>query len=119
MNFLANENFPKPSISALQEKGFDVSCIAGKHSGISEEEVIRMARDTDRIILTFGKDYGQINFRFGHPDPPAIVYFKSKGGGPESASVMLLQALEQGIDLAQSFTIIDSDIIRQRKYKTT
>ena len=75
MKFLANENFPGPSVTYLREKGFDVESISEKYSGISDEEVVEIAIRERRIILTFDSDYGEILFKYSLPDPPSVVYF--------------------------------------------
>ncbi len=38
MIFLANENFPFPSIQILRDTGFNVESIGEKYSGISDEK---------------------------------------------------------------------------------
>ncbi|MEP7169976.1 MAG: DUF5615 family PIN-like protein [Bacteroidota bacterium] len=62
MIFLANENFPMPSVYILRKSEMEIVCIAGKYSGISDLEVLQMARDKKYIILTFDKDYGELIF---------------------------------------------------------
>jgi Domain of unknown function (DUF5615) len=54
--FLANENFPKPSILLLRDSGFIIKSIQEEFAGISDEEVIALALKDDLIILTFDKD---------------------------------------------------------------
>jgi len=55
MRFLANENFPDPSIPLLRADGHDVRSISAEHPGISDPQVIAIAQAEDRIILTFDK----------------------------------------------------------------
>ncbi|MCW5911647.1 MAG: DUF5615 family PIN-like protein [Cyclobacteriaceae bacterium] len=57
MRFLANENFPFPSIQTLRSKGFEVLSILQSHPGISDVEVISLAQKTSSVVLTFDKDY--------------------------------------------------------------
>ena len=56
MEFLANENFPKPSIQLLVNKGYKVLSVSEMLSGISDLEVISFASKRNQIILTFDKD---------------------------------------------------------------
>ena len=62
--FLANENFPRPSIIILREKGFSISSVQEEFQGISDEEVIKIAVEKKLIILTFDRDYGELIFKF-------------------------------------------------------
>ncbi|MBK8950049.1 MAG: DUF5615 family PIN-like protein [Flavobacteriales bacterium] len=53
MRFLANENFPDPSIHLLRVAGHDARSIRTDAPGIADQQVIAMAQAEDRIILTF------------------------------------------------------------------
>jgi len=44
MKFLANENFPFPSIKFLRNKGFDVISISEELSGISDKKFYKKPR---------------------------------------------------------------------------
>ena len=50
--FLANENFPRPSTIILRENGFSVKSIQEDSPGISDQEVIKIALNSNLIILT-------------------------------------------------------------------
>jgi predicted nuclease of predicted toxin-antitoxin system len=117
MNFLANENFPKPSIILLRTHQHFVVSISEDFPSISDEEVIKIAVEQNLIILTFDKDYGELIFRYKHPIPPSVVYFKSKGISPASAATELIKQIDNKMELLNHFTIIDDKNIRQRKYK--
>jgi hypothetical protein len=43
MKFLANENFPKPSVIFLREQGYQVISIQEEHGGIDDESVVLIA----------------------------------------------------------------------------
>ena len=64
MKFLANENFPFPSITILRNKGYDITSIMEFAHGISDKEVIKIASIEDRIILTFDSYYGALIFKY-------------------------------------------------------
>jgi predicted nuclease of predicted toxin-antitoxin system len=117
MNFLANENFPRPSFLLLREHHHHVISISEIYAGIADEEVIKIAVEQNLIILTFDKDYGEIIFRYKYPKPPSVVYFKFKGSDPLYAGNTLLKNIEQLLALENHFTIIDDKNIRHRKYK--
>lgn len=58
MKLLANENIPLDSVRSLRSAGHDVVSISERSPGISDEDVIRIARAENRIIVTFDRDYG-------------------------------------------------------------
>jgi predicted nuclease of predicted toxin-antitoxin system len=78
MRFLANENFPFPSISSLRKSGLEILSIAELYPGISAVEVIEKANASNSIILTFDKDYGEIIFKSKIHRPPAVIFFRYK-----------------------------------------
>ena len=118
MEFLANENFPFPSIKILRACNIAVHSISEEYPGISDTHVIQLAIDNDFIILTFDRDYGELIFKYASSAPPTVVYFRNKGKDADFAGKALLQVLSDGrIPLKGRFTVIDKDSIRQRKYQ--
>ena len=115
--FLANENFPKPSITFLRENNFPVKSIQEETPGISDPEVIKIALAQKLIILTFDRDYGELIFRHSHNNPPDIIYFRDKGADPMFAGQLLLKLLTEGnVSFSNAFTVIEEKNIRQRFY---
>ncbi|MBL7726593.1 MAG: DUF5615 family PIN-like protein [Dinghuibacter sp.] len=116
--FLANENFPGPSVTLLRNNGYVVKSIAETTPGIADEEVLRIAINDELIILTFDSDYGELIFRYAHATPPSVVYFREKSNTPNFAGETLLKILSGNlITLANAFTVVEYNGIRQRFYK--
>ncbi len=82
MQFLANENFPSPSISFLRATGLEITSIFELYRGFSDYEVIEMAQAQRLIILTFDKDYSEIIFKYGIANPTSVIFFRYKGESP-------------------------------------
>ncbi|MGV3541404.1 MAG: DUF5615 family PIN-like protein [Rufibacter sp.] len=117
MRFLANENFPLPSIKLLRANEIEVKSIAEVASGIPDTKVIEIAQQEELIILTFDKDYGEIIFRHSIQTPPAVVFFRFKGTSPSYAGTLLLELIhDASIRLQKTFTVIEENNIRQRQY---
>ena len=117
MKFLANQNFPRPSIIAIRERGYEVVSVSEKYPGITDESIISIASQHDLIILTFDKDYGEIIFKYSKVNPPAVVFFREKGDSPQFAGQTLLSILHSSsIRIVNCFTVIEKDRIRQRQY---
>lgn len=117
MKFLANENFPLPSIKALRETGVEVKSIGENLRGISDQQVVDIAQKENLIILTFDKDYGELIFRFSTANPPSVVFFRYKGNNPEFAGKLLSNLIQENkIHLENTFTVIEEHNIRQRQY---
>jgi predicted nuclease of predicted toxin-antitoxin system len=118
MKFLANENFPFPSIQHLRKAGYEVVSILEDDPGIADYEVIVRAIIEELIILTFDKDYGEIIFNSGKEKPPAVVFFRFKGNHPEIGGKILIDLLEnEKLEIENKFTVIEEENVRQRSYK--
>lgn len=116
MRFLANENFPDPSIVLLRADGHDVRSIRAEYPGIADPQVIAIAQAEDRIILTFDKDYGELIFKDGLENPPAVLFLRYRGRDPKAAAALITEALLAGTVLEGRFTVIEEEGIRQRSY---
>ena len=115
--FLANENFPAPSIRHLRFHGYDILSIQESFRSMQDDSVLELAITEKRIILTFDKDYGEMIFRSCKRNPPPVVFFRMKGRDPlEAGSIMTDLLKEEQLDLEEAFTIVSSEGIRQRKY---
>lgn len=114
MRFLANENFPYPSIRLIREQGYEVISISETNSGWDDRRVLAQAVAEQLVILTFDRDYGELIFRHRLETPPAVIYFRRKGEGPEDAAFMLLEVLNK-TEVLNHFTVVDEDGIRQRR----
>lgn len=116
--FLANENFPKPSITLLRDNGYTIKSIQEDSAGIADIEVINMAVEMNLIILTFDRDYGELIFRYSKNNPPSVVYFREKGNDPLFAGCLLMDILlNTKISIINAFTVLEEKNIRQRFYK--
>ena len=70
---IADENIPPVMIAALREIQVDVLSIKEKHSGSPDEDIIQIARNSGRVILTEDKDYGE--WVFAHKADGISVIF--------------------------------------------
>jgi predicted nuclease of predicted toxin-antitoxin system len=117
MKFLANENFPYPSIQFLRTAGVIIESISEVSPGISDFDVMKRAEQENATILTFDKDYGEIIFRHNIINPPAVIYFRFKGRDPEFAGIFLLKVIrEHTYQIENCFTVIEASGVRQRTY---
>ncbi|MBA2692238.1 MAG: DUF5615 family PIN-like protein [Rubrobacter sp.] len=115
MDFLADENFPAPSVHRLREAGHVVSAIASEEPGISDERVLDRAVVESRVILTFDRDYGQLIFDAGLPPPPGVVYFRFVPAFLEEPAERLLDILEKTtLSILGNFTVVERDRLRKR-----
>ena len=114
MKFLANENVPFGSIKMLRDGGYDVISIAESHFGIEDEAVLRMACESQRIILTFDRDYGTLIYKYRQTVPLGVIYFRFFPTHPTQMAEMLLSLIQNNVTVENKFTVVELDKIRQR-----
>jgi predicted nuclease of predicted toxin-antitoxin system len=115
MRFIADENYPLPSIKRLRAQGHDVAAVILDSPGTSDQDVLERAVQEKRIILTFDRDFGRLLFHFKLPSPPGIVYFRFHPSTPVEPADMLLRLLAAGqVLLEDKLTVIDPLHVRQR-----
>lgn len=113
MTFLADENFPLPAVSALRDRGYDVSSIAESHAGSSDEAVAEFCDREARVLLTFDKDFGELIFRRGLAAGSSVVLFRID---PDPiALVEILRSLTgTGVLTAGVYCVVARDRVRVR-----
>lgn len=115
MRFLADENFPLPSIRLLSTAGHDVIAVALESPGVPDETVLDRAFQEGRVLLTFDRDYGGLLYRQGSEPPEGVVYFRFAPSSPEEPAEYLLALLERfGSSLLGMLTVAERDRVRQR-----
>lgn len=116
MKFLANENFPKPSIDLLRSNNMDVLAVVESSPGISDESVMRIADLENRIILIHDSDYGTLVFKNGYRPKGGVVYFRLGSFSPTDPALALLGLIDRETVFSYIFTVVSKDSLRQRKY---
>lgn len=120
MQFIADENFPLPSVRLLTAAGYDIVAVASSSPGISDEVVLERAVQERRILLTFDSDYGDLLYRQGLQSPEGIVYLRFIPNSPGEPAEYLLSLFEQPeISIIGLFTVAERDRIRQRPLPRT
>lgn len=63
-------------------EGYDVLAVADGLVGLLDIEILRVAVDQNRWILTFDRGYGELIFARGMPTPPAVIFFGLRAIAP-------------------------------------
>ena len=113
INLLANENFPAPAIRKLRAAGADVM---EAMPSVSDREVIANARQEQRWLVTFDRDYGDLIFCEGLLPPPAILFFWQEHYPPERPADIVLAMLSAPQQLVGCMVVISQQNIRCRRF---
>ncbi len=114
--FLANENIPLATILRLRNEGFDVSSIGLDAPSITDREVMQIAANENRTIITFDRDYGELIYKYGFRPPAGVIYLRMQNYQPEEPAELILKLLnDQNLEFVGLFTVADERSVRQRK----
>lgn len=117
MKLLANENFPYKSIYYLKEKGHDVLSIGMDNPSITDSEIMTIAINEERTIMTFDRDYGELIFHHNYKPEKGVIYLRLDEYQPQEPGVIIEEIINNNeIHLTRALTVVDKNGIRQRKY---
>ncbi len=113
---LANENFPGPALHHLRAAGLDVESILEIMPAASDRRVLEYAREQDRWLITFDRDYGELVFRRLSPPPPAIVYLRQGRYPADEPARIVLGVLAQAAFATGHLVVVSGRSIRRREF---
>lgn len=117
MKILANENIPLASVKYLLSVGVDLVWIGDDYSGISDNEVMEIAIDQNRTIVTFDRDYSELIFKYGYKPQAGVIYLRFDEYTPVFAGELVHKIIGyEELEFENRLTVIDTRGIRQRKY---
>ena len=114
MRLLANENIPLATVRKLRTLGHDVLAIREQNAGIPDHDVLEIAHNEQRILITFDSDYGELIYVRHLPCPAAVVYLRFAPAHPEEAAERLIQLFDTDDALEGSFIVLDREGYRRR-----
>jgi predicted nuclease of predicted toxin-antitoxin system len=114
MKFLADMGISQSTIIWLRRMGHNAIHLRDEGlQKISDAEVIRKAREEDRIILTCDLDFGDLMASSGGMCP-SIIIFRLENEAPENVNRRLAQVLKESSDALQRGTVISVEETRHR-----
>jgi predicted nuclease of predicted toxin-antitoxin system len=112
MRFLADESCDFAVVRVLRENGHDVLAVSEFQQRSIDEELIVLAHEQDRILLTEDKDFGWLVFvAHQHSAGVVLIRYPASARSSLAASVVRL-VLEHGGDLHGSFAVLTPSAVR-------
>ena len=63
MGYVFDVNVGKPVVDYFRTKGFDITSVQELNPQIDDDEILRMAVEQNRILITLDKDFGELVYR--------------------------------------------------------
>ncbi len=114
MILLADENIDKEIVDGLRLDGYDVLYVSEMEPGISDDKVLNLANDTNALLLTFDKDFGELVFRRKLINNGVILIRLSGLSQLNKVNVVKRALKQHSKKMKNSFTVITSGSIRIR-----
>ena len=109
--------FHSKAIQLLRANQYNVLSIAESFPGISDEQIIQLANDQGRLILTFDRDFGFLIFSKGIIPKNGICYFRLSSFRPLDPGELSIKVLsEPGLQFENVMTVVEDNFIRQKKF---
>ena len=114
---LADEGFNGKFVREIRKNGFKVDWILEDHPGISDREIIELAKKNKQILLTEDKDFGE--WVFAHSISGLTIIFlrynKSNEAEILDSLKLILNELTNGNISHNEFITINKNKIRRRR----
>lgn len=74
-----------------------------------------MACESERVLVTFDRDFGGLIYRDLAPVPPGVIYLRIPDHSPEALALVLLSFLgDPEAVVVGRFSVLTTDTVRQR-----
>jgi len=112
LKFLADVNIEKQIVEFLRKSGFDILWIPDYNPLMSDEELLDLVANEDRILITNDKDFGYFIFLQKKP-VNGLILFRIKGQSIEKKLANLEELLNYYKDkISKYFIVITEKKIR-------
>jgi predicted nuclease of predicted toxin-antitoxin system len=114
VRWLTDECVDAPLVAAMRRAGHNVLYIAESDAGSIDAEIIHLAHNEGRLLLTEDRDFGELAFRWGRASS-GIVLLRRDQAGHDRKWDRLAAAIERfGDGMFGRFTVVEEARFRSR-----
>ena len=111
MKLLADENIPVRALDLLKQERVDIVSVLDFTQGLSDDDVLTIAMEQERVLVTFDKDFVDIIFRT-RAETKGVVLLRFMPKSPEQLARRLKALLDSEIQLEDHFVVLNDKRIR-------
>lgn len=112
--FMADENVDAGIVVRLRADGHDVVWVAELAPGIDDEQVMALANDQGRVLITTDKDFGDLVFRLGRVTAGVILLRLEGLASTAKAETVSLAVAAHFAEIGGAFSVIAPGVMRIR-----
>lgn len=112
---LADENIYRELVDAIRDAGWDIETVQERGlSGAPDRQILQRARDENRTLLTFDRDFGDI--RYLPRDVPGIFLLRFRDAPIEDLVDRVLEVLHaiSEEEIRRHLVVITPSTVRRR-----
>ena len=83
MRILADENMLEQTVASLRAAGHDVRWAVETHRSAEDPNLLELATQEGRTLITFDSDFGELVHKYGIPAPYGVLFFRLHRDVPE------------------------------------
>jgi predicted nuclease of predicted toxin-antitoxin system len=115
MKFLADEGVDRSIVEVLRELQHNVYYVIEETRSLSDDELLAIAANESRILLTRDKDFGELVYRLGKPHA-GVILIRLEGYSTEIRSQVVSSIIQKHhTELFDAFTVIQPKVVRIRR----
>jgi predicted nuclease of predicted toxin-antitoxin system len=118
VRWLADECVAAPLVAFLRAGGHDVLYVAEAAAGLSDADVIALALQEKRLLLTEDKDFGDLVFRREHRVPGVVLMRMDSENLPLKAKRLAAAIKRYDDGLFGRYMVIEQGRFRSRRLWT-
>lgn len=84
MKILADENMLAEAVSSLRADGHDVHWAAEFNRSAADPNLLELATQEGRTLITFDSDFGELVHKYRLPAPYGVLFFRLHNNVPEA-----------------------------------
>ncbi|MDQ3929598.1 MAG: DUF5615 family PIN-like protein [Chloroflexota bacterium] len=101
-------------MARLRKEDHEVIYVAELHSGVSDQEVLRLAEAERALLLTSDKDFGDITYLQQHSKVGIVLLRLHALSSEQKASIVVRLLREHEEELLGAFTVLRASSVRIR-----
>ena len=117
MKFLADENIGLSVVQPLRNLGVDIKSISEISPGISDPDVLNLADNENRILITTDKDFGELVYLKKLTHKGVILLRLTKDTARNKLEVLSRVLVQSDLNLENSFTVVTETKIRISQHR--
>jgi predicted nuclease of predicted toxin-antitoxin system len=114
MRFLLDESMPASAGSFLRSRDHDATAVGLDYPhALRDREILRLAHEEERILVTSDSDFGELIFRF-HLPHRGLIFFRLRDERPAAIGRWLGYVLDTMPHLLTAYLVVSESGIRVR-----